>query len=206
MKKLLFIVAMIFCYTLVNAQDPTYTQVNSDKDSKNLTATIIEPITVTVLYVPPVPLPTVITGFTRTFAPGTPTGMPDAYINGSNGNFGWVFKLTKQAGPELNLSSNSSLDPYRARVDLNCADDASTIKVKLGGKWYFYDRDLTGPVITPSLSMAHSFPEDQTSITWFSDETEALLAFYLETIDATQQLTARQYDFLVKVTVQYTAI
>lgn len=205
MKKLIFVLAMLMSYGLTFAE-PTYFESNGDAAHAHLNACAILPLTITNIYQPPVPLPAVIVGWTRTFNPGTPTGMPGVnnpgsngdFENGSSGNFGWVFKLTKQPGMGVN-APNANADPYR--VYLKCTVVDPVANVGLESKWFFYERDY----ITPKETKTTTLNEDFTT-TWYSDESEALMALYLTKISALFRTTPGVVTFTVNISGYYSAI
>jgi len=211
MKKIIFVLAVLMSYGLTLAQTPTYEEANGKDNSVNISARVIRPLTIENIYTEPDPLPAVVKGATRTFSPGTPTGMPGVdnpgsngnFGNGSTGNYGWVFKLKKQPGTETN---NQNADPYKVSLQLTLNEKSqnspSNAQVKIDGKWYFYERDY----ITPKETLPHIFGQD-INTTWFSDEEEALLAFYLTSINATGLgVTTGVKDFTISIKAYYSAI
>lgn len=213
MKKIIFVLAVLMSYGLTLAQttEPTYMEANGSSDDVTLTAKVINPLTITSLYVPPVPLPAVIINDERTFTPQLPTGMPHwsdpgdgSFNNGSSGNFGWIFKLTKQAGPENN---NSGADPYRVTLKCTVVDPANNIE--LYGNWYFWEKDNTLPKYeNKSATMGEDF-----TTTWFADEDVAYMAFYLTKINAkhkgtapNKQVTVGVKNFTINISGYYSAI
>lgn len=201
MKKVIFVLAMLMSYGLTFAE-PTYFESHGDADHAHLNACAIMPLTITNIYQPPVPLPAVIAGWTRLFNPGTPTGMPGldhsngSFDNGSSGNFGWVFKLTKQAGYATLIPT---ADPYRVQLTCTVIDPVS--QVNLESKWFFYERDYVTPTQTKTTILGEDF-----NVPWFSDESEALMALYLTKIDASHRTTPGIVTFRVNISGYYSAI
>lgn len=204
MKKIIFVLAVLMSYGLTFADEPTYFESHGDKDHATLNACAIMPLTIKNIYQPPVPLPAVIAGWTRTFSPGAPSGLPGVnnpgsngdFENGSSGNFGWVFKLTKQAG---NSTINALNDPYR--VLLTCTVLDPVANVFLESQWFFYERDYVTPTETKKTTLGEDFVT-----TWFSDESEALMALYLTKIDARFRNTPGVVTFKVNISGYYSAI
>lgn len=207
MKKLLVALMLLGGFAYSYAQ--TYTDDNAKKDDVSFTAKVIAPITVQVVGPAQGIAPIVVKGATRTFTPvitkPTDFDTPQGFPNASSGNFGWLFKCTKQAGPENHVTpkyTNPNQDPYRVNVVCKVHDDGST-KLGLEGKWYFWERDSQLPL----LEMLYTTLNEDFTTTWFADETEVLMAFYLTKINATNSAVTKGIKPInVTISLNYIAI
>ena len=198
MKKVIFVLAMLMSYGLTLAE-PTYFESHGDADHATLNACAIMPLTITNIYQPPVPLPAVITGWTRVFNPGTPTiGTDGGFENGSSGNYGWVFKLTKQEGNNYPVSLKCVVwdGAYENPNNFLNSSDVGVLK----SRWYFYQDGATFPSSSATVNLKEDFVTN-----WTSGNSDAYMAFYLKEINALS-LPPGKYTFCVNISGFYSAI